>query len=55
VEEMSGRALLDPATVPVDVRPVQAALVGAYGLRITWSDGHGTGIYPFERLRTLAE
>ena len=55
VEEMSGRALLDPATVPADVRPVQASLVGAYGLRITWSDGHGTGIYPFERLRTLAE
>lgn len=52
---MSGRALLDPATVPADIRPVQASLVGAYGLRITWSDGHGTGIYPFERLRILAE
>jgi DUF971 family protein len=24
--------------------------VGAYGLRINWSDGHGTGIYTFDRL-----
>jgi ATP-binding protein involved in chromosome partitioning len=50
VEEMTGRPVLDPATVPSDVRPVTLALVGAYGLRISWSDGHGTGIYTFERL-----
>jgi DUF971 family protein len=51
VEEMSGRALLDPAGVPVDIRPLSLALVGAYGLRVQWSDGHGTGIYTFEQLR----
>jgi ATP-binding protein involved in chromosome partitioning len=51
VEEMSGRPLLDPAGVPADIRPVSVALVGAYGLRIQWSDGHGTGIYTFELLR----
>ena len=28
-----------------------AELVGAWGLGITWSDGHSTGIYPFESLR----
>ena len=50
VEEMTGRPVLDPASVPPDVRPVSLALVGAYGLRITWSDGHGTGIYTFDRL-----
>jgi DUF971 family protein len=50
VQEMTGRPLLDPTTVPPDVRPVRLALVGAYGLRIEWSDGHGTGIYTFERL-----
>ncbi len=51
VEEMSGRPILDPATVPLDVRPEQVALVGAYGLRVRWSDGHGTGIYTFDWLR----
>ena len=28
-----------------------AHLVGAYGLGVTWSDGHATGIYPFDALR----
>ena len=51
VEEMSGRPLLDPAAVSAEIRPVTLALVGGYGLRIQWSDGHGTGIYTFERLR----
>ena len=50
VDEMSGRALLDPASVATDVRPVSVALVGAYGLKVRWSDGHDTGIYTFERL-----
>jgi DUF971 family protein len=50
VEEMSGRALLDAASIPEDVRPVALALVGAYGLQVQWSDGHGTGIYTFQRL-----
>jgi hypothetical protein len=50
VEEMSGRALLNPDSVPTDIRPVSLALVGAYGLRVQWSDGHGTGIYTFQRL-----
>jgi ATP-binding protein involved in chromosome partitioning len=50
VDELSGRALLDPARVPDDVRPVSLALAGAYGLRVQWSDGHATGIYTFERL-----
>jgi ATP-binding protein involved in chromosome partitioning len=47
---MSGRALLDPVSIPGDVRPVSLALVGAYGLLVQWSDGHGTGIYTFQRL-----
>jgi ATP-binding protein involved in chromosome partitioning len=51
VEELSGRRLLDPKTIPADIRPVSLALVGAYGLKVHWSDGHSTGIYTFERLR----
>lgn len=51
VEEMTGRRLLDAARVPAEVRPLSLTLVGAYGLRIQWSDGHATGIYTFEHLR----
>lgn len=51
VDEISGRPLLEPGRVPADVRPLQVALVGAYALRIAWSDGHGTGLYTFDWLR----
>ena len=51
VEEMTGQSILDPASVPEGVHPVSLSLVGAYGLRIQWSDGHATGIYTFEQLR----
>lgn len=51
VEEMTGRPLLDPDRVAADVHPLAVELVGAYGLRVRWSDGHGTGIYTFDRLR----
>ena len=51
VEEMTGRPLLDQRTVPRDVAPEQVSLVGAYGIRVRWSDGHGTGIYTFAFLR----
>jgi ATP-binding protein involved in chromosome partitioning len=55
VEEMSGEALLDPATVPPDVHPRRITSVGTYAMIIDWSDGHGTGIYTFTYLRRLAE
>jgi DUF971 family protein len=32
-----------------------AALVGAWGLRLVWHDGHDTGIYPWENLRRWAD
>lgn len=54
MEEMTNRPLLDPASIPLDIRPVHLALVGAYGLRVHWSDGHATGIYTFDWLRTRA-
>jgi len=50
VEEISGRPLLDPAAVPADIKPLSLALVGSYGLRVHWSDGHSTGIYTFQQL-----
>ena len=53
VEEMSGRRLLQPDAIPPDIRPETLSLVGAYGLRIRWSDGHDTGIYTYALLRGL--
>jgi ATP-binding protein involved in chromosome partitioning len=50
VHEMSGEQLLDPATVPADLTVAKMHLVGNYGVNITFSDGHDTGIYRFDDL-----
>ena len=52
---MTGVPLLDPATVPLDVRPVSISLVGSYAIQIAWSDGHNTGIYTYKYLRTICQ
>lgn len=51
IEETSGRPLLDPSTVPENVRAKAIDLVGQYAIAIGWSDGHSTGIYNFRDLR----
>jgi DUF971 family protein len=51
---MTGRRLLNVATVPDDVIAVEHISVGRYALQFLWSDGHQTGIYPFEMLQRLA-
>ncbi len=38
---------------PPTSRRYRSSPVGRYAIRIDWSDGHTTGIYPFRRLREL--
>jgi len=54
VDEWTGNERLDPSSVPDDVHPLAVEAVGRYAIQIRWSDGHDTGIYPFERLRRLS-
>ena len=53
VEEWSQRKLLDPASVPSDIRAEDYLMVGRYAIQLLWSDAHYTGIYPFDVLRML--
>ncbi|HEX7052218.1 MAG TPA: DUF971 domain-containing protein [Longimicrobiales bacterium] len=53
VDEFSGRPILDPASIMPDIYPEAIRYVGRYALRFEWSDGHRTGIYPFELLRGI--
>ncbi len=55
VDEWTGAGRLDPARIPEDVHPLRIEGVGRYALQIEWSDGHTTGIYPYRRLRGLAD
>jgi len=38
---------------PSDVRIVSAKLVGNYAIQLFWSDGHDTGIFDFQFLRSI--
>ena len=53
VDEMTGKRLLDPATVDKNVKPKSIYSVGNYAMQIQWSDGHDTGIYSWKRLKAL--
>ena len=55
VDEITGEPLLDADRVPADVIPLAIRHVGRYALAFDWSDGHSTGIYPFEYLRALGD
>lgn len=55
VDEFTGRRLVGPEAVDPDVRPADAGFAGNYALKITWSDGHETGLYTWSYLRELCE
>jgi DUF971 family protein len=55
VEEWTGRKMLDPASIPDDIRPLKIEPVGNYAVQITWSDGHASGIYTWETLRKASQ
>ncbi len=43
--------MLDPDSVPPDIKALDYMEVGRYALQFLWSDGHYTGIYALEQLR----
>lgn len=42
-------------TLPATLRVTGAELVGAWGLALAWSDGHNTGVYRWELLRSWCD
>ncbi len=54
VNEWTGEAILDPATIPADISIETMELVGSYALRINWTDGHNSGLFTWERLQELS-
>ena len=55
VDEMSRVRHVSVDDVPSDVRIEDYLEVGRYALGLLFSDLHQTGIYPFKRLRDLAD
>jgi len=43
------------ASAPAGVAAVGYSMVGRYAISFAWSDGHNTGIYPYEYLLDICE
>jgi ATP-binding protein involved in chromosome partitioning len=52
-DEMSGKRLLTPENVPLDISLTRVWSVGNYALGMAFSDGHDTGIYTLKALRAM--
>jgi DUF971 family protein len=53
VDEHTGKRILKREQVAADIRPTDVALVGRYAVQVSWSDGHSTGMFHFDRLHEL--
>lgn len=49
--------ILKPSEIPAGgpIKPLAMTPLGRYAYKITWSDGHDTGLYTFETLRELCQ
>ena len=54
VDEMTRKPLLDPKTIPLDIKAEKIELIGNYAILVDWSDGHNTGYFPFTLIREMA-
>ncbi|MFZ8933852.1 MAG: P-loop NTPase [Bacteriovoracaceae bacterium] len=53
VDENTGKRILDPKTVPLDITILGQRPVGRYGVTFNFSDGHNTGIYKYVNLKAM--
>ncbi|MBI2069728.1 MAG: DUF971 domain-containing protein [Elusimicrobia bacterium] len=51
--EWTGQPMLDPKSIPDDLKALKVFPRGNYALSFDFSDGHTTGIYSFEFLRQI--
>jgi DUF971 family protein len=55
VDENSGQRTIQRSSIIPDIRPTNVQLVGRYAIQMTWSDGHNTGMYHYDRLFELCQ
>lgn len=54
IDEWTGEKRLDPKTVPDNLSFDSISIVGRYALNFRFSDGHDSGIFSFDYLRSIA-
>jgi ATP-binding protein involved in chromosome partitioning len=54
IDEMSGAQILQMEDIPSDIRIESMEILGNYAVGIVWNDGHSTGIYSWELMKSLS-
>ncbi len=54
-DEWSGERILDPRTISPSIKLEGMEGVGNYAVRLVWSEGHSSGLYTWETLRSLID
>jgi DUF971 family protein len=55
VSETTGQRVLDPDSVPANISPSDVEYTGSYALKITWNDGHDTGLFTWDYLDEIGQ
>ncbi len=55
VDEHTGKRTIEKTSIHPAICPTQVQPVGRYAIQISWSDGHDSGIYHFDRLFELCQ
>ena len=53
-DEWTGERLIQPDAIPTDIKIEGMEGVGNYATRLVWSDGHSSGLYTWDTLKSLA-
>lgn len=54
VDEWTRHRKIKKESIRADIKPTHVEAVGRYAIQFDWSDGHRTGIYPYEQLYEIA-
>jgi DUF971 family protein len=54
-DEWTGERILDPASIRPDLKLVGMENIGTYAVQLAWNDGHSSGLYTWETLRSIGD
>jgi DUF971 family protein len=53
--EWTGERVLDPASIRPDLKLTGMENIGTYAVQLAWNDGHSSGLYTWETLRSIGD
>ena len=54
-DEWTGARILDPKAIRPDLKLVGMENIGTYAVQFAWNDGHSSGLYTWETLRSIGD